>query len=85
MQSQNRLFDDLARVASGAVGALAGVRKIPAANQARVMYANFWRGGRTCRTLVELLERVEERVRARGRGLGGAAKAPAQALSLIHI
>ena len=26
MQSQNRLFDDLARVASGAVGALAGVR-----------------------------------------------------------
>ncbi|PPR60536.1 MAG: hypothetical protein CFH10_01496 [Alphaproteobacteria bacterium MarineAlpha4_Bin2] len=26
MQSQNRLFDDLARVASGAAGALAGVR-----------------------------------------------------------
>ena len=26
MQSQNRLFDDLARVASGAVGALSGVR-----------------------------------------------------------
>ena len=26
MQSQNRLFDDLARVASGAVGALVGVR-----------------------------------------------------------
>ena len=26
MQSQNRLFDDLARVASGAVGALADVR-----------------------------------------------------------
>lgn len=26
MQSQNRLFDDLARVASGAVGAVAGVR-----------------------------------------------------------
>jgi len=26
MQSQNRIFDDLARVASGAVGALAGVR-----------------------------------------------------------
>ena len=25
MQSQNRIFDDLARVASGAVGALAGV------------------------------------------------------------
>ena len=26
MQSQNRFFDDLARVASGAVGAIAGVR-----------------------------------------------------------
>jgi BMFP domain-containing protein YqiC len=26
MQSQNRLFDDLARVASGAAGALSGVR-----------------------------------------------------------
>lgn len=26
MQSQNRLFDDLARVANGAVGALSGVR-----------------------------------------------------------
>ena len=26
MQSQNRFFDDLARVASGAVGALSGVR-----------------------------------------------------------
>ena len=26
MQSQNRFFDDMARVASGAVGALAGVR-----------------------------------------------------------
>ena len=26
MQSQNRFFDDIARVASGAVGALAGVR-----------------------------------------------------------
>jgi hypothetical protein len=26
MQSQNRFFDDVARVASGAVGALAGVR-----------------------------------------------------------
>ena len=26
MQSQNRLFDDLARVASGAMGALVGVR-----------------------------------------------------------
>jgi BMFP domain-containing protein YqiC len=26
MQSQNRLFDDLARLASGAVGALAGVK-----------------------------------------------------------
>ena len=26
MQSQNRVFDDLARVASGAVGALSGVR-----------------------------------------------------------
>ena len=26
MQSQNRLFDDLARLASGAVGALSGVR-----------------------------------------------------------
>ena len=26
MQSENRLFDDLARVASGAAGALAGVR-----------------------------------------------------------
>ena len=27
MQSQNRLFDDLARVASGAAGALTGVRR----------------------------------------------------------
>jgi regulator of replication initiation timing len=27
MQSQNRFFDDLARVASGAVGALSGVRE----------------------------------------------------------
>src|SRR5438034_11122116 len=26
MQSQNRLFDDIARVASGAVGAISGVR-----------------------------------------------------------
>lgn len=26
MQSQNRFFDDVARVASGAIGALAGVR-----------------------------------------------------------
>jgi BMFP domain-containing protein YqiC len=26
MQSQNRLFDDIARVAAGAVGALSGVR-----------------------------------------------------------
>ena len=26
MQSQNRFFDDIARVASGAVGAIAGVR-----------------------------------------------------------
>ena len=26
MQSQNRFFDDMARVAAGAVGALAGVR-----------------------------------------------------------
>ena len=26
MQSQNRFFDDMARVASGAVGAIAGVR-----------------------------------------------------------
>ena len=37
-------------------GALANLRLVPAANQARVFYTNFWKGGRVCRTHEEFVD-----------------------------